>query len=305
MKSLKEQLNNAVNQSYGIRRINEREQAALKKCILNMYVHIKDICDSYGLKLMLTGGSCLGAVRHKGFIPWDDDLDLMMSRKEYIRFLELCESGALGEDYEFTYPSKKHDAPSAFLKIYLKNSKIVGIGGENKKYPNGVFVDVFPIEGVPTHPTVRRIKGALANFLRLCSNMVDSSGKWSDEATFFYKSSRSLYFNMKCRQILGRLLSVFSHKRWICWYDRFICNENIDGFASIPTGRKLYVGETLPSNVYFPPSKGEFEGIEVLLPSNPDAYLKNLYGDYMWIPPVEKRESHFIKELSIPPKYFE
>ena len=279
MKSLKEQLNNAINHSQGLRKLNDIELSALKKCILDIYTHVKALCDANDLTLMLTGGSCLGAVRHNGFIPWDDDLDLMMSRKDYDKLLSLCESGALGSEYTFTYPDKRHDAPCAFLKIYLKDSKIIGLSGESRKYPNGVFVDIFPIEGAPSSRFVRKLKGRIANLLRLCANMVDSKDKWTEEETSLYKQERVLYYNMRCRQFAGRLLSLISHKRWICWYDSFIKDENIGEYAVIPTGRKLYIGETLPSSVYFPSSKGMFEGVEVNLPSNPDAYLKNLYGD--------------------------
>ncbi len=253
MKSLKQQLNSAMNSTEGLRKLDDKELTALKKCILDMFRQIKKICDNNGLVLMLTGGSCLGAVRHKGFIPWDDDLDLMMPRKDYNKLLQLCLSGALGEKYEFTYPDRNHDAPCAFLKIYLKDSKIIGIGGESDKYPNGIFVDIFPIEGAPRSLFKRNVKGIIANTLRLCANMVDSSCAWSDEITNFYKQDTALYVNMKCRQLLGRLLSVFTHKQWICWYDRFVKNAEIGEYAVIPTGRKLYVGETLPSYVYFPP----------------------------------------------------
>ncbi len=304
MISLKQQLNDAINQSDSLRKLSTEELTALKACILKIYKDVDKLCKDNNLTLMLTGGSCLGAIRHKGFIPWDDDLDLMMPRGEYNKLLKLCEDGALGDNYEFTYPSKEHDAPCAFLKIYLKNSKIVGLGGISKKYPNGVFIDIFPIEGAPKSIRIRKLKGLFANTLRLCANMVDASGKWPKEVLELYKNNRKLYLNMKCRQIIGRVLSVISHKRWICWYDAFIKNEAIGEFAVIPTGRKLYVGETLPSEVYFPPSKGEFEGMEVNLPANPDAYLKNLYGDYMWIPPEEKRESHFVMKLEIPDEFY-
>lgn len=304
MISLKEQLNLVMNNNSSLRRLDDKELAALKKCILDMFIHIKTICDDNGLVMMLTGGSCLGAVRHKGFIPWDDDLDLMMPRNDYDRLLQLCERGVLGDGYEFTYPNKEHDAPCAFLKIYLKESKIIGIGGSSRNYPNGVFVDIFPIEGAPKLLMTRKIKGTIANALRLCANMVDSSGNWSNDLADFYKLNKSLYLNMRCRQFIGRVLAIFSHKKWICWYDNFVKNGMIGEYAVIPTGRKLYVGETLPSAVYFPPSKGLFEGIEVNLPANTDVYLKNMYGDYMWIPPVEKRESHMIAEIKLPEKYY-
>lgn len=131
----------------------------------------------------------------------------MMPRTDYDRLLQLCERGALGDEYEFTYPDRKHDAPCAFLKIYLKESKIIGIGGESKKYPNGVFVDIFPIGGVPRSLLVRKIKGTIANALRLCANMVDGCGSWSKERTDFYKQSKDLYLNMRCRQLIGRTLT--------------------------------------------------------------------------------------------------
>lgn len=305
MKSLKEQLNSAIYGSDLFRKLDEKELIALKRCVLDMFLHIKDICEANHLLLMLTGGSCLGAVRHKGFIPWDDDLDLMMPRTDYNKLLELCERGVLGSEYEYTFPSKQHDAPCAFLKIFLKDSKITDIAGESKKYPNGVFIDIFPIEAVPRSMIVRKAKGFIANILRLCANMVDSSAKWDEKVTAFYKQDKGLYINMKCRQFLGCILSIISHTRWICWYDSFVKNGNIREFAAIPTGRKLYVGETLPSNVFLPPSTGVFEGIEVNLPANPDAYLKNLYGDYMQIPPIEKRESHMISKIQLPQQYYE
>lgn len=304
MKSLKEQLNEIANNS-SLRKISSSELAALKRCILEMYIHVSKICERHHLTLMLTGGSCLGAVRHKGFIPWDDDLDLMMPREDYDKLLSLCERGVLGDEYVFTYPSKQHDSPVAFLKIYLKDSKIRDMNGSRKNYPEGVFIDIFPIEGTPENHFIRKCKGPVANLLRLFANMVDSSGKWSKEETAFYKQSKSLYVNMKCRQVIGKLLSVFSHKRWICLYDSFVKDKRKSSFSSIPTGRKLYLGETLPSSVYFPPSNGMFEGISVKLPADTDAYLKNLYGNYMWIPPVEKRESHMITELSLPSKYYQ
>ena len=88
-------------------------------------------------------------------------------------------------------------------------------------------------------------------------------------------------------------------------YERFVKNADMSGWVGIPTGRGLYFNESHPSSVFFPPIEGEFEGRKVLLPANCDIYLSRLYGDYMVIPPMEKRESHFIKDIHLPADFYQ
>ena len=292
MKGYKELLNEVANHS-NLRKLSDDELCLVKACTLDIFKKISQVCDDHGLCIMLGGGSALGAVRHKGFIPWDDDMDLNMPRKDYNCLLQLCEEGVLGDEYDFTFPSKEHDSPSAFLQIWSKKCFVIGLSG----LPHGICIDVFPIEGAPSNKFVWKTKGYIANVLRLIMNMVGETGKWSEPVKTFYAQDKKFYRFMRCRQFLGRLFSFVSHKQWVCWYDSFVKCENIGDLAVIPTGRKLYHGETLPSSIFFPVSKGVFEGLEVNLPANPDAYLKNLYGDYMKIPPVEKRESHMIVSI--------
>ena len=296
MRGYKELLN-SVSHSWGLREMSEYESVQMKRCLLEMYQMVFSICQKNGLCLMLTGGSVLGAVRHQGFIPWDDDMDLGMPRVDYDKFLTLIEAGALGDKYEFTYPSKEHDSPSAFLKIYRKGTKIIRIEGEDSKYPQGIDLDVFPIEGVPSSKVARWWRDKCANCLRLIANVVDEAQPWSEEKKRLYGIDKKFCLFMRCRQLMGKFFSVINHKQWICWYDEYVRNSRQGQFSSIPTGRKMYEGETLPSSVFFPTSKGIFEGIEVNLPANPDVYLRNLYGDYMQIPSVEKRERHLITKI--------
>lgn len=304
MKSYKNLLNEAM-QSSGIRVISEEESKALKGCLLEFLDKILTISKKYNLCVMLTGGSCLGAVRHRGFIPWDDDLDLMMPRMDLERLIDLLKGEELVSNWELVYPQKDKDSSCLWLQIYNTDTRLITIDGERANFPNGCYVDIFPIEGVPSNKFFRKIKGWVANGLRLIANMVlDAQTPMTKELRDFYSSSDKLHRMMIARIALGRFFSIVSHKRWVWWYDRFVRNLSNKNYAGIPTGRNLYFRESHPSNVFFPPTEGVFEGRKVFLPSNPDSYLRALYGDYMRIPPVEKRESHFIKELSLPGKYY-
>lgn len=304
MKSYKLLLNGAMNSS-GLRQLTEEEKAAMKKCLLDFYDLLNSLCTDNNLTLMMAGGTCLGAVRHKGFIPWDDDLDLMMPRPDYDKLISLLESGALGDNYEFVYPSNKKDCPTTWLQIYRKDTRLITVDGERANYPNGCYIDVFPIEGVPVKKWLRRLKGWVSNGMRLIANMVmDAESPLNPELKKLYESDKSLNRMMKIRRILGGLFSIISHQKWVCWFDCHARNSDMSGWVGIPTGRGLYYNESHPSSVFFPPKEGDFEGRKVLLPANYDAYLKALYGDYMCIPPEDKRESHFVKELDLPQKFY-
>lgn len=304
MKSYKSLLNEAVNSS-SLRRLTEEESMALKKCMLDFYDVLKRICEENQLCLMLIGGTCLGAVRHKGFIPWDDDLDLTMPRPDYDKLIKLLESGVLGDNYEFVYPNTKKDSPRNWLQIHRKDTKLVNLGGPSKHFPNSCFIDVFPIEGVPSNKYMRRVKAWIANIIRLIANTVYDVNEFdSPEMEAFYKSNKDLDRMMTRRRWLGRLFSFASHKTWIMCYERFVKDADMSGWVGIPTGRGLYYNESHPSSVFFPPIEGEFEGRKVLMPANTDVYLSRLYGNYMVIPPVENRESHFIKDIQLPAGFY-
>ena len=102
--------------------LTDQDRQRLHSTLLEMYDKIRNLCQAYSLTCLLGGGSCLGAIRHRGFIPWDDDLDLMMPRRDYDIFVKLCLSGELGDAFEFSVPSKDIDSKNTFLKIYKKNT---------------------------------------------------------------------------------------------------------------------------------------------------------------------------------------
>ena len=305
MSFYKKLLNTASGKYAGLRILSPNESKALKNCLLEIYKQIVSVCDSYGLVYMLGGGSCLGAVRHQGFIPWDDDMDINMPRRDYERFIALCEQGILGDNYFISYPNPRTDSPTMFLKVFRKNTLIKGLGGGCSPYPQECFVDVFPMEGMPDSKLRRKLKGILVNSIRLIANTVSESVPLAEWEKEFYRADKSLYRVMCFRQTIGKLFSVIGHKKWVWWYDRLVRNTSLDGMVGFPTGRKLYDGETFDASVFLPPHKGFFEGLDVYLPANTDSYLTNLYGDYMTLPPKERREKHFFVDFYVPEEFYE
>lgn len=300
MKSKKQLMTELSHKVNYFRMLTDEESTGLKKCLLDIYKDVVDVCNTYNLTLMLIGGSCLGAIRHKGFIPWDDDLDLLMPRKDYNRLIELLEEGIFDEKYEYTYAGSKIDSRVPFIKIYLKGTLDVEIGIENSPQPKGIFVDIFPLENVPENMFAQSVRSFVTNALRYISNVTFEK----EYPSHLYKEYCSLDPEMKKdyrrRLCIGKIFGVFvKHRTWQKLYDTFSAYAKDTNLMGIPMGRGLYKGEILEKDKFLPPSIGTFEGLTVCLPNNPDAYLKHLYKDYMSIPSEEKRERHFVYKFKL------
>ena len=288
------------HRTHFLRELTEEESKALKLAILNIYKDVAALCDKHGLTYMMSGGTCLGAIRHQGFIPWDDDLDIMMPRKDYKKLIELLNEGELDDLYEYTYPNKETDANTVFLKIFRKGSKDVELATVNAPFPKGIYIDVFAIDSVPKGSIAKKVKGFIADALqyiamaRLCVQYP------SDLLKEYMSLDPQLKRRYRSKMILGHLTSFASHAEWIYWFERFVSSDKENREWGIPTGRKYYNGEIFEKKVFVPVKKARFEGLDVNVPNETHKYLTNLYKNYMELPPVEKRERHFICEFQLP-----
>ena len=296
-------MNEAAQHSSVLHPLTDKERTGLRHVLLEMYDDLATLCRKEELCLMLAGGSCLGAVRHKGFIPWDDDLDLMMIRQDYERLIKLLNNDALNTDkYEFRVPNKKSDSPAHFLKIYRRGTLDAEIMTAESPFPKGIFLDVFPIDGAPKNKMFRRFYGTISFILRglgTCVTYAKFSGKAFDE---FAASNHSLEKAVKRKKLLGRILSIVPHRQWMYLFDKLVrrpCRSS--GFATIPAGRNHYLGEMQISDIYLSVKDVEFEGRTAAVPEDSDCYLRGLYGDnYMQLPPENKRERHFVYRFALP-----
>lgn len=289
----------AIKTGY-LKELPKEQSEAQKKLLLEMYGDISKLCDEHGLVYMMGGGTCLGTVRHQGYIPWDDDLDIMMLRSSYEKLITLLSKGELGDMYEYDAPNSKMDCKNPFLKVYRKNTLDIEITSETVPGPKGIYIDVFPMDYAPNNIIMRRIKGAVSDFLQaVCSCVLytEYPSKRYKEFMMHTEEGRKRY---RQRMFLGNMFGIIPHRKWVWWFDQLNAKSKKSNYLTIPTGRKHYLGECRPTNVYLPVRKGTFEGVEVNLPNDVDTYLTSMYKNYMDVPPVEKRERHFVYKFKLP-----
>lgn len=282
--------------------LSPEESKNLKSCLYSMFVDIKRICDKHNLILMLSGGSALGAVRHKGFIPWDDDIDLMMPRDDYDKFIDLFEK-ELGEKYYLSTPRSKNRALSFFAQVVKKNTIMRNIG-DSEGMSSGICVDIHPIEYASDNYMCRCFEAFRSILLRgiaCCVRIYKSENK--ELFIEMTKKSRVDLVLYRIYYLVGFLFSFKSKYFWFYLFDKYTSSKKRTSYMTIPAGRAFYWGELLPTNVFLPPSSGVFEGMEVYLPNDVNSYLFNLYGNYMEIPPEEERERHFYLDFDLGPDY--
>lgn len=302
MKSESQIMSELSHKTHYLRELTMEESASLKDAILDIFKEVSSLCEKNGLIYMMSGGTCLGTIRHKGYIPWDDDLDIMMPRKDYDKLILLLDRGALGDEYEFTYPNAETDANTVFLKIFRKNSKDVELANMNTPFPKGIFLDVFPLDAVPKSKFGQIIKGFVANSLQFIAISRLYTQYPSQKMKEYMSMDDELKKRYRIKLIIGKLTSFASHARWVYWFDRFVASSKEGHPWGIPTGRKYFNGEIFDKSVFVPVKKGVFEGLEVNIPNDTHSYLTNLYKNYMILPPIEKRERHFIFEFELPKK---
>lgn len=250
------------------------ELKCLQKIELEMLIEIDRICRKYGIEYFLDGGTLLGAIRHKGFIPWDDDSDVIMLRREYKKFKKACEKEL--DKKRFFLQDYKTDPYYrwGYAKLRRNETEFVRAGQEDQKYHGGVYLDLFVVDNVPDGWLTRRIHHFLCFLIK--KGLYSEIGKKSERNPIIrsiYKLMsripRDTYFEMRnclARPLYKKKTELISHytyeypKRCRYGLPRECFDESIDA---------------------------EFEGHMFKVFKNYDLYLSRLYGDYMKLPPKE------------------
>lgn len=248
------------------------ELRRLQLTMLDILITVTDIADRHNIPYWLSGGTLLGAARHGGFIPWDDDIDIELLRHDYKKLLKVLKK-ELPSDLYLQTP-KDRGYRLLFSKVRDKHSTVYEEDDDlNHFEEKGIYIDIFPEER-----SYKPLKSFVDFFYGRAYRRI-KRGKPFQSFSFFYEYFISIFLYP-----IGFLLM---------WIARCICaitkpNNILHSYG---------IGNTTNHNAsyIFPLGKIEFEGRTFSAPGNADSYLTKQYGDYMQIPPADKRATHFMK----------
>ena len=256
---------------------------------LEALIQMDEVCRKNGLRYYLAYGTLLGAIRHKGFIPWDDDLDIAMPRKDYDIFLKHGQQW-LGDQFFLQNYRTMPQCAGQISEVRVNGTLMKQKMSEKSEIHHGVYIDVFPLDFVPQKPLTRSVERII--LLALSTIAYAKMGHKSSSNRFFSAISQLLSLILPIttvRTMWDKIATKHESKP-----TGFVAGK--PGFYYLCTKKE----DSIPEQLYGTPIELEFEGKRFFAPEHPDAILEMIYGDYMFPPPEDQRElRHAITELKL------
>ncbi len=258
-------------------RLNDQQLEQLHSILYDMMCEVDRICRKHKIRYIICGGTLLGAVRHKGFIPWDDDVDIRMERKEYDKFCRVCQQELDPDKYFFQTYKTDPDYPWFYGKLRYNYSRYVRNGQEHLKMNDGIFVDIFVSDGLPNERSKQRL------VLKCC-----------------YVLKKILYSEVGCvreKNPVKRFGYVLLNK-----IPRSLVYSAFEAIARKYSDRKKYrytadysfsttsFNDVAPRKCLLQLKQVTFNDRKFLTTYDIDRWLTKNYGDYMQLPPPESRK---------------
>lgn len=253
---------------------------------LEMLVEVDEICRKNNIKYSLDGGTLLGAIRHGGFIPWDDDADVVMLRSEYKKFYKACKKDLDTKRFFLQEFRTDENYRWGYSKMRRKGTIFLRMGQEHVKCNQSVFIDIFVYDQVPNNAFMRKIHLFACYCIR--------KGLYSEVGR---KAAKNRFI-----RIWYNCISYISRGFWVYILERIadITNRKrteLVRHMTYPYRKECKYG--LPRECFDEYIEKEFEGHSFKTFKKYDLYLSRLYGDYMTLPPVEKRKVHPVSKIEL------
>ena len=242
----------------------------LQKKLLEMMVYLDQFCKENGIEYYIAGGNALGAVRHQGFIPWDDDFDIMMTMENYEKFTKACQT-KLDKKYSHQSIDTDPNYHLNFSKIRDNTTTFIEDGSKQRQLNNyGVYVDIFQISGVPEGKLARKMQNIYRTFAIACYI-----------PHIIHNKAVSTMLQMLCK-LLGRRVQRFLRKK----AEKYSCEQSKQWYTvydAFPYHKCVAPKEYFGKPTYVP-----YENSKLPIPEKAHEYLTIMYGDYMQIPSPEE-----------------
>ena len=284
-------------QKSGLHIVTDEELAAIHRTLLDMLKDLIAVFQKYDIGWSLSGGSIIGAVRHQGFIPWDDDIDIFMTRANFEKLRRVFRK-ELNDRYKLRLPGDKGYLMH-FPTIEKRGTKIRQVQSADEE--QGLFIDVFILENAPDNELIRKLHGLVSTAYLAVDSFVRTNA-CKKNLLKYGKSDPALVRSVKLRCALSKLFLFRPMEKWMLRSDKWFskCRNSRSEYVVCPSGGAHYFGEIFRRDCMEPTVAVDFEGIKANIPCNSDYYLKKRYGsDYMTIPGEDKRERHAYVELSL------
>ena len=265
--------------------MNESDIIKLRKAQLELAKEVKRLCEKHRISFFLDAGSLLGAVRHEGFIPWDDDMDIGMCKEDYEKFLNIA-ANELKEEFFLDNYHTNPNCPFVYSKLRLRNTiYIEDIGNENLEH-NEIFIDIFPYYYISDNLIQRKIEALQMSILAQALMSKYGYKVWKNKGLL----KRVKFLGT---DFLGKILPIsYLHKMLERLFNKHNNTKKMGGLCG-----SCYDYWFFPEQVLRETENHLFEKELFPIPVNYNEFLKQAYGDYMVLPPLNLRRTHQIKKL--------
>ena len=258
--------------SYGI--------APLQDKMLDILKHFISVCEQNGLRYCACGGTCIGALRHQGFIPWDDDLDVYMPRPDYEKLWELMKNSSDG-NFKLCRTSKDKNYHHRVMQIVDLNTTFIHSRNKDEDIEHGVYIDIIPLDACPNikiNQIFQKLNAIIFSIYNIQCKPEYNGGKLTGVIKVITSLLLALVKSPEKRYKIWKKAEKRMTKYDWDTSDKCICITSTFHELTTPFPK-----------AWFCARKAEFEDIVANIPSSAEEYCKELYGNYMQLPPIEDR----------------
>ncbi len=261
----------------------------IQPAFLQMLLDFDKICKENHIFYLITAGTLLGAVREHGWIPWDDDIDILVRHDDFKRLSHAIEKSGMSDKYRYIHPED-----GSIVTVDGKfMSKTVSLGSlmSDPGIGHPIYMDVLPIENVPDNKFLRKVKAIFSKLVILSYNSLRCLKENDELLDIMSKDSEKLRKNLKIRRIAAIPARILGKKKTfkLLQYINSYPHKNTRA-VSVPLGVKMYGGEIVPREVFEKSTPLSFEGHKFPAPILYNDYLTNRYGSDFMTPPPKKEQ---------------